>query len=91
MYDPVLSPGSLYKNINGCNQQQEGEEKPFQYFFKPLQAQLFIVKLRNRFLQANSIPNRSLLKLFPNKMAKGCILPEIPPFAVHFSPAGLIF
>lgn len=61
MNNPVLSPGRLYKNINGCNQQQEGEEKPFQYFFKPLQTQLFIVKLRNRFLQANSIPNRALL------------------------------
>lgn len=39
--NPVLTKRSLYENINRSNEKKQGKEKPFQYFFKSPQGQLF--------------------------------------------------
>jgi hypothetical protein len=40
---PVLAEGCLNKNIQPDDQEEKGQEKPFQYFFKSPQRQLFKV------------------------------------------------
>ncbi len=39
--NPVLSKGCLYENIDRCDKKKQGQKKPFQYFFKSPQVQLF--------------------------------------------------
>jgi hypothetical protein len=41
--NPVLAKWGLDENIHCCNKEQQREEKPQQYFFKSLQAQLFVL------------------------------------------------
>ena len=38
---PVLPEGCLDENIEPHNEEKQGQEKPFQYFFKSPQGQLF--------------------------------------------------
>ena len=42
--NPVLSKRGLNKNIYSYNKQEQGQEKPLQYFFKSPQSQLFKVQ-----------------------------------------------
>lgn len=37
--NPVLPEGGLNENIQPCKEEEQGEEKPFQYFFKSPQVQ----------------------------------------------------
>jgi hypothetical protein len=42
--DPVLTERSLNENIDRGNEEKQGQDKPFQYFFKSPQSQLFKVQ-----------------------------------------------